>query len=63
MFLHLVMVCTHKYYPHLEYEVDKEIFTINNENEMKYLLWGIEQRYYTTPITKEKRVANSVSRI
>ncbi len=58
-----VLEYTHKYYPHLEYEVDKEIFTINNENEMKYLLWGIEQRYYTTPITKEKRVANSVSRI
>ena len=30
---------------------------------MKYLLWGIEQRYYTTPITKEKRVANSVMKI
>lgn len=27
---------------------------------MKYLLWGIEQRYFTTPVTKEKRVANSI---
>ena len=23
------------------------IFTIGNEENMKYLLWGIEQRYYT----------------
>lgn len=30
---------------------------------MKYLLWGIEQRYYTTPITKENRVANFVSKL
>lgn len=35
-------------------------FSIGNEDELKQLLWGIEQRYYTTPIGKEKRVANSV---
>ena len=31
------------------------------EDDLKYLLWGIEQRYYTTPVTNENRVANSVS--
>ncbi len=36
------------------------IFTIGNEEDMKYLLWGIEQRYYTTPVTNENRVANSI---
>lgn len=36
------------------------VFTIGSEEDMKYLLWGIEQRYYTTPVTKENRVANSV---
>ena len=30
---------------------------------MKYLLWGIEQRYYTTPVTNEKRVANSITKL
>lgn len=58
-----VLDYTHKYYPHLKYEDKKGIFTVDNEDEMKYLLWGIEQRYYTTPITKEDRVANSVSKI
>lgn len=50
---------THTYYPSLEYKSGK--FTLNSEEDMKYLVWGIEQRYYTTPVTKEKRVANSVS--
>ena len=39
------------------------IFTIGNEENMKYLLWGIEQRYYTTPVTNEKRVANSITKL
>lgn len=54
---------THKYYPHLKYRSKEGIFTVDNEDEMKYLLWGIEQRYYMTPVTKENRVANSVSRL
>ena len=49
---------THKYYPQLNYS--DHTFEIGNEEEMKYLLWGIEQRYYTTPVTKENRVANSI---
>lgn len=58
-----VLDYTHKYYPHLKYQSKEGIFTVDNEDEMKYLLWGIEQRYYTTPITKENRVANSVSKL
>lgn len=58
-----VLDYTHQYYPHLEYQSKQGVFTVNNECEMKYLLWGIEQRYYTTPITKERRVANSVSKL
>lgn len=56
-----VLEYTHKYYPNLKYDNKKEIFTIGNEDDLKYLLWGIEQRYYTTPVTNENRVANSVS--
>ena len=29
-------------------------------NELKMLLYGIEQRFYTTPVGGEKRLANSV---
>ena len=35
-------------------------FSIGTDNQLKYLLYGIEQRYYTTVITREKRLANSV---
>lgn len=34
-------------------------FEIGNENELKLLLSGIEQRFYTTPVGGEKRLANS----
>lgn len=56
-----VLDYTHMYYPALKYEQGK--FNVSTDEELKYLLWGIEQRYYTTPITREKRVANSVSRL
>jgi len=35
-------------------------FKINTDDSLKFILWGIEQRYYTTPISREKRIANSV---
>jgi len=35
-------------------------FTIHNEDSLKRLLYGIEQRYYTTPVGEERRLANSV---
>ena len=58
-----ILKYTHDYYPALKYEEKKKVFTIGNEEEMKYLLWGIEQRYYTTPVTNERRVANSVMQL
>ncbi len=35
-------------------------FKIENDEDLKYVLWGIEQRFYTTQIGGEKRVANSI---
>ncbi|NBK98522.1 MAG: hypothetical protein EOM50_10950 [Erysipelotrichia bacterium] len=52
---------TNEYYPQLRY--DGHAFTVSNEDDMKYFLYGLEQRYYTTPATNEMRVANSVSSI
>lgn len=58
-----ILEYTHKYYPDLDFDERKHVFTISNEEQMKYLLYGIEQRYYTTPITHEKRIANSVMKL
>lgn len=52
---------TNEYYPQLNF--DGKTFTVSNEDDMKYFLYGLEQRYYTTPATNEKRVANSVSNV
>lgn len=35
-------------------------FKITTDNDLKLLLYGIDQRFYTTPDGKEKRIANSV---
>lgn len=35
-------------------------FEVGSEDELKMLLYGIEQRFYTTVVGGEKRIANSV---
>ena len=47
-----------EYCPDLK--TDRDAFEVGSENEMKLLLFGIEQRFYTTPVGGEKRLANSV---
>lgn len=49
------------YCPQLVEEDDT--FKIETENDLALLLYGIDQRFYTTPDGKEKRIANSVIRI
>ncbi|UUD65057.1 ATP F0F1 synthase synthase [Pseudomonas seleniipraecipitans] len=49
-----------KYCPTLKYDKKLEIFDVGSEDELKNLLYGIEERYYTTLHGKEKRLANSV---
>lgn len=46
------------YCPNLK--VSESAFEVDSENELKMLLYGIEQRFYTTPVGREKRLANSV---
>ena len=55
---HKIFEYTDMYYPQLEF--DGTAFTVRSEEDMKYLLYGLEQRYYTTPATNEKRIANSI---
>ncbi|MBU3715105.1 MAG: hypothetical protein FGM46_09195 [Ferruginibacter sp.] len=44
----------------LQFDENVEHFSISNEEDLKKLLYGIEQRYYTTRIGNEKRLANSI---
>lgn len=44
----------------LTYNAANNQFEISSDDELKYLLYGIEQRFYTTHISNEKRLANSV---
>ncbi|ARR45963.1 ATP F0F1 synthase synthase [Vibrio campbellii] len=44
----------------LTFDKENSTFEINSDDELKYLLYGIEQRFYTTPLGHEKRLANSV---
>jgi hypothetical protein len=50
---------THEYCPELEFKDNK--FLIKSELDLKLLLLGIGQRFYTTPVTNEKVVAGSVT--
>ncbi|NEU28706.1 ATP F0F1 synthase synthase [Paenibacillus polymyxa] len=57
----IVFATIKEYYPKLVSENEK--FLVNNEEDLKLLLFGIGQRFYTTPDGKEKRIANSVIKI
>lgn len=50
-----------EYCPNIEYK--NSAFHVGNEEDLKHVLYGLEERYYTTIRTKEKRVANSVTTI
>jgi hypothetical protein len=45
----------------LNFDETAENFSISNEEDLKKLLYGIEQRYYTTKIGSQRRLANSIT--
>lgn len=49
-----------EYCEDLTFDENAENFSIAGEDDLKMLLYGIEQRYYTTRVGNEKRLANSV---
>lgn len=51
-----------QYCPHL-YDATTNRFRISNEKELTELLNTLNQRYYTTEIDGEKRLANSVTKL
>ena len=53
----------HSYCNGISYSSTERCFTISNDEDLKYLLYGIEQRFYTTVLGQEKRLANSIQTI
>ena len=51
-----------KYCPHIYTEATSQ-FNVNDENSLTDLLNVLNQRYYTTEIDDEKRLANSVTKL
>jgi len=51
-----------KYCPHIYDEANRQ-FNVNDENSLTDLLNVLNQRYYTTEIDDEKRLANSVTKL
>jgi len=51
----------HDYRPEVNF--DAGVFTIESEDDLTAVLYGIDERYYTTDIGHEKRIANSVKTI
>ena len=47
----------------LVFESENGVFTVANDDELKTLVYGIEQRFYTTLVGSEKRLANSIVKI
>ena len=50
----------HDYCEDITYDAEDKTFSISSDEELKYLLYGIEQRFYTTMLGEEKRLANSI---
>lgn len=50
-----------EYCPTLVTESNK--FKVSSESDLKLLLYGIDQRFYTTPDGEEKRIANSIIKL
>lgn len=55
-----IMDYIHGYCENISYDESEKKFSISNDEELKFLLYGIEQRFYTTILGDEKRLANSI---
>lgn len=60
---HQIFGYIREYCDGLAFDENEENFAISNEEDLKKLLYGIEQRYYTTRIGNEKRLANSITTV
>ena len=51
------------YCPELDFSEKDNTFNIASEEHLKNLIFGIEQRFYTTIVGSERRLANSILRL
>ncbi|MFK8795649.1 ATP F0F1 synthase synthase [Planococcus plakortidis] len=52
-----------KYCEDLKFDAKEQKFILESEGDLKSLVFGIDQRFYTTEVSGEKRLANSVTKI
>lgn len=52
-----------KYRPQLIFDDETKQFSLGSDEDLKNLIFGIDQRYYTTEVSQQQRIAHSVSDI
>ena len=53
----------HKYKSDIPYNEATKKYSITNNTELQFFLWGIEERYFSTITRREKRVARSILKL
>lgn len=53
----------HKYKSDIPYNEATKKYSITNNTELQFFLWGIEERYFSTITKREKRVARSILKL
>ncbi|KQS19814.1 hypothetical protein ASF99_07975 [Exiguobacterium sp. Leaf187] len=51
------------YCTNLKFDETDEKFILKSEEDLKSLIYGIDQRFYTTEVSRERRLANSVTKL
>ena len=55
-----ILTYIRRYNKNIPYDEATQKFTITNNTELQFFLWGIEERYFSTITKREKRVARSI---
>ena len=60
---HKILDYIHKYKSDIPYNEATKKYSITNNTELQFFLWGIEERYFSTIAKREKRVARSILKL
>lgn len=58
-----ILEYVHKYKSDIPYNEATKKYSITNNTELQFFLWGIEERYFSTITRREKRVARSILKL
>ena len=53
----------HQYCKDIQYNEQEKKFSISTDSQLKSVLYGIQERFYTTNLGGEKRLANSIQKL